>query len=119
MVDAEGDEPPNTTESKDNLPVSNQGTQYVVIRLTGCLVFFVDSIKAVYFITKFIFPERQTTKRSQLMSVNEDNIETLVGSAQGQPFADGAAKGDLQTPGGKTGYIYHSAFFTNLNFVSV
>ena len=103
MVDAEGDEPPNTTESKDNLPVSNQGTQYVVIRLTGCLVF--DSVKAVYFISKFIFAERQTTKRSQLMSVNEDNIETLVGSAQGQPFADGAAKGDLQTPGGKTGYI--------------
>ena len=60
-----------------------------------------------------MFAERQTTKRSQLMSVNEDNIETLVGSAQGQPFADGAAKGDLQTPGGKTGYIYHSACFTN------
>ena len=48
------------------------------------------------------------------MSVNEDNIETLVGSAQGQPFADGAAKGDLQTPGGKTGYINIIVhFFTN------
>ena len=48
------------------------------------------------------------------MSVNEDNIETLVGSAQGQPFADGAAKGDLQTPGGKTGYTYIIVYFLQI-----
>ena len=48
------------------------------------------------------------------MSVNEDNIETLVGSAQGQPFADGAAKGDLQTPGGKTGYKYIIVHFLQM-----
>ena len=109
MVDAEGDEPPNTTESKDNLPVANQGTQYVIIRLTDCLVF--DSVEAVYYVSKQIFAERQTTKRSQLLSVNEDNIETLVGSAQGQPFATGASTGDLQPPGGKTGYIYTIVHF--------
>ena len=67
---------------------------------------YFDSVKAIYLVSKFIFAERQTTKRSQLLSVNEDNIETLVGSAQGQPFAAGASTGDLQPPGGKTGYIY-------------